>query len=69
MRRQDNMPARNKKNFRSTKSGAGMTRAGVAAYRRKNPGSKLKTAVTGKVKKGPLRQREENLIAQEAQVK
>ena len=46
------MPARNKKNFRSTKSGAGMTRAGVAAYRRKNPGSKLKTAVTGKVKKG-----------------
>ena len=52
MRKQDNMPARNKKNFRSTKSGAGMTRAGVASYRRKNPGSKLKTAVTGKVKKG-----------------
>ena len=51
-RARDNMPARNKKNFRSTKSGAGMTRAGVAAYRRKNPGSKLKTAVTGKVKKG-----------------
>ena len=46
------MPARNKKNFRPTKSGAGMTRAGVAAYRRANPGSKLKTAVTGKVKKG-----------------
>ena len=46
------MPARNKKNFRSTKSGAGMTRAGVKAYRRLNPGSKLKTAVTGKVKKG-----------------
>jgi len=46
------MPARNKKNFRPTKSGAGMTRAGVAAYRRKNPGSKLKTAVTGKVKPG-----------------
>ena len=52
LRKQDNMPKRNKKNFRSTKSGAGMTRAGVAAYRRKNPGSKLKTAVTGKVKKG-----------------
>ena len=52
MRKQDNMPARNKKNFRSTKSGAGKTRAGVAAYRRKTPGSKLKTAVTGKVKKG-----------------
>ena len=40
MRKQDNMPARNKKNFRPTKSGAGMTRAGVASYRRKNPGSK-----------------------------
>ena len=43
------MPARNKKNFRPTKSGAGMTQAGVKAYRRLNPGSKLKTAVTGKV--------------------
>jgi hypothetical protein len=48
----DVMPPRNKKNFRSTKSGAGMTQAGVMAYRRKNPGSKLKTAVTGKVKPG-----------------
>ena len=46
------MPARNKKNFRSTKKGAGMTEAGVKAYRRLNPGSKLKTAVTGKVKAG-----------------
>jgi len=46
------MPKRNKKNFRSTKSGAGMTTAGVNAYRKANPGSKLKTAVTGKVKKG-----------------
>ena len=34
------MPARNKKNFRPTKAGAGMTRAGVKAYRRLNPGSK-----------------------------
>ena len=39
-------------NFRPTKSGAGMTRAGVMAYRRLNPGSKLQTAVTGKVKPG-----------------
>ena len=31
---------------RSTKSGAGMTKKGVEAYRRRNPGSKLKTAVT-----------------------
>ena len=37
---------------RPTKSGAGMTAKGVAAYRRANPGSKLKTAVTGKVKAG-----------------
>jgi hypothetical protein len=29
-----------------------MTRAGVQAYRRLNPGSKLSTAVTGKVKPG-----------------
>ena len=50
-RKKDKMPARNKKNFRPTKAGAGMTKAGVAAYRRANPGSKLKTAVTGKVKK------------------
>ena len=40
------MPPRNKKNFRPTKAGAGMTEAGVKAYRRKNPGSKLQTAVT-----------------------
>ena len=41
-----------KRNYLSTKEGAGMTKRGVAAYRKKNPGSKLKTAVTGKVKKG-----------------
>ena len=35
------MPARNKKNFRPTKKGAGMTEAGVKAYSRLNPGSKL----------------------------
>ena len=40
------------RNFRTTKEGAGMTAAGVRKYRAKNPGSKLKTAVTGKVKKG-----------------
>ncbi len=41
-----------KGHFRSTEGGAGMTAKGVAAYRRKNPGSKLQTAVTGKAKKG-----------------
>ena len=40
------------RNFLSTKEGAGMTKKGVAAYKKKNPGSKLKTAVTGKVKAG-----------------
>ena len=37
---------------RPTKSGAGLTKKGVAAYRRANPGRKLSTAVTGKVKPG-----------------
>ena len=41
-----------KPNFRKTKKGAGMTKAGVAAHRRANPGSKLKTAVTGSPNKG-----------------
>ena len=39
-------------NYRPTKEGAGMTEKGVKAYRKANPGSKLKTAVTGNVKKG-----------------
>ena len=52
MRRETIMPPKNKKYFRPTKSGAGMTRAGVQAYRRLNPGSKLNTAVTGNVKPG-----------------
>ncbi len=39
-------------NYRPTKAGAGMTEKGVKAYRAANPGSKLKTAVTGKVKPG-----------------
>ena len=51
------MPSRRKSagNYRSTKSGAGMTAKGVRAYRAANPGSKLKTAVTtppSKLKKG-----------------
>ena len=37
---------------RPTKQGAGLSAKGVAKYRRQNPGSKLKTAVTGKVKAG-----------------
>ena len=48
----DVQPPKTKKYFRPTKSGAGMTKAGVERYRRENPGSKLSTAVTGKVKPG-----------------
>ena len=40
------------RNFRTVEEGAGMTYKGVKDYRAKNPGSKLKTAVTGKVKRG-----------------
>lgn len=36
---------------RPTDDGAGLTKKGVAAYRRKNPGSKLQTAVTTKPSK------------------
>lgn len=39
-------------NYLPAKEGAGMTKKGVAAHRRANPGSKLQTAVTGKVKRG-----------------
>ena len=48
----DKQPPKTKKYFHSTKSRAGMTKAGVKRYRAENPGSKLKTAVTGKVKPG-----------------
>ena len=47
-RNRDKQPPKTKKYFRPTKKGAGMTKAGVARYRRENPGSKLKTAVTKK---------------------
>jgi hypothetical protein len=40
------------RNFRSTEEGAGMTSTGVKAYKAKNPGSNLQTAVTGDVKPG-----------------
>ena len=38
--------------FRTAEEGARMTSTGVKQYRRENPGSKLKTAVTGDVKPG-----------------
>ena len=36
------------RHFRSSEEGAGMTEAGVASYKKENPGSNLKTAVTEK---------------------
>ena len=55
-RKKSNEPRKTTKgkgrNFRTVEEGAGMTSKGVAEYRRKNPGSKLKTAVTGDVKPG-----------------
>jgi len=44
--------ADSKGDFRPTEKGAGMTRKGVAHYRAKHPGSKLKTAVTGNAEPG-----------------
>ena len=58
----DVQPPKTKKYFRSTKSGAGMTAAGVARYRRENPGAKLKTAVTGKVKPGSKADKREKTL-------
>ncbi len=50
-------------NFRSTKSGAGMTKKGVAAYRKANPGSKLQTAVTEKNPTGSRAKRRKSYCA------
>ena len=51
---------------RPTKSGAGMTAKGVAKYRRDNPGSKLKTAVTEKKPTGKRAARRKSCCARSA---
>ncbi|MBC40724.1 MAG: hypothetical protein CML19_00605 [Pusillimonas sp.] len=51
---------------RPTKSGAGLTKKGVAKYRRQNPGSKLKTAVTEKKPKGKRATRRKSYCARSA---
>jgi hypothetical protein len=51
---------------RPTKSGAGMTKRGVAKYRRKNPGSKLQTAVTEKKPTGKRATRRKSYCARSA---
>ena len=51
---------------RPTKQGAGMTAKGVAKYRRRNPGSKLQTAVTEKNPKGKRAARRKSFCARSA---
>ena len=51
---------------RPTKQGAGMTRKGVAKFRRQNPGSKLQTAVTEKNPKGRRAARRKSFCARSA---
>ena len=53
-------------NYRKTKQGAGMTEKGVRAYRKKNPGSKLKTAVTEKKPTGKRAARRKSYCARSA---
>ena len=65
-RKADKQPPKTKKYFRSTKSGAGMTAAGVARYRRENPGSKLSTAVTEKDPSGSRAARRKSYCARSA---
>ncbi len=49
--------------YRTAKEGAGMTAKGVAEYRKKNPGSKLSTAVTEKNPKGKRAKRRKSYCA------
>ena len=51
---------------RPTKKGAGMTKKGVDKYRRQNPGSKLKTAVTEKKPTGKRAARRKSYCARSA---
>ena len=57
-----NKVAKNK-SARGGAAGGGMTEKGVKAYRRKNPGSKLKTAVTEKNPKGKRASRRKSFCA------
>ena len=53
-------------NFIATDKGAGMTAKGVAKYRKDNPGSKLKTAVTEDKPKGKRASRRKSYCARSA---
>lgn len=62
--KQTNKRTRGKgRHFRSKEEGAGMTEAGVASYRRQNPGSNLQTAVTEKNPKGKRAKRRKAFCA------
>ena len=52
--------------MRPTKQGAGMTAKGVRKYRKQNPGSKLKTAVTEKNPTGKRAARRKSFCARSA---
>lgn len=53
-------------NFRPTKAGAGMTKKGIMAYRRANPGSKISTAVTEDNPTGKRAKRRKSYCARSA---
>jgi hypothetical protein len=54
------------KTYNPTEKGAGMTEKGVAAYRKANPGSKLKTAVTEDKPTGKRAERRKSYCARSA---
>ena len=56
----------NKKGGTGAKAGGGMSKKGVAKYRRDNPGSKLKTAVTEKKPTGKRAARRKSYCARSA---
>ena len=62
----DKQPPRTKKYYRPTEQGAGMTTAGVAKYKRDNPGSNLQTAVTEKKPTGKRASRKKSYCARSA---
>ena len=51
-------------NYRPTKSGAGMTRKGVKAYRKANPAQNSKQPLQAKLKKVDYRKKGVSLIVQ-----
>lgn len=53
-------------NYRPTEKGAGMTKKGVEAYKRANPGSKLQTAVTEDNPTGKRAERRKSYCARSA---